>query len=108
MEASGASRISNLSNGGSLEMETQNIPRRVTGRRFVRAVQNFANSQVGWKAKIIFGILVALLCGTICLNILNSCVRRNFMTSIADRDNGEFVRQALYYVGVFGASTVVA
>ena len=89
-------------------MEAQKIPLKVTARRFVRAVQNFANSEVGWRAKVIFGILVALLCGSNGLNVLNSYVGRNFMTAIADRDNGEFVRQAMFYVGVFGASTVVA
>ena len=30
------------------------------------------------------------------------------MTSIANRDNAEFMRQAVFYVGVFAGSTVVA
>ncbi len=55
-----------------------------------------------------FAALVALLCGANGLNVLNSYVGRNFMTSIADRNKAEFVRQAIFYVGVFAASTVVA
>lgn len=76
--------------------------------RFLRAVRNFFGSEVGWKAKLIFGGLVALLCAVNGLNVANSFVGRNFMTAIADRDRAEFIRQALFYVGVFAASTVVA
>ena len=65
-------------------------------------------SEFGWKAKLIFVALVVLLCGVNGLNVLNSFVGRNFMTSIANRDNAEFMRQAVFYVGVFAGSTVVA
>jgi vitamin B12/bleomycin/antimicrobial peptide transport system ATP-binding/permease protein len=51
---------------------------------------------------------VSLLCGASGLNVLNSYVGRNFMTAIADRDKAEFMRQAIFYVGVFAASTLVA
>ena len=68
----------------------------------------FADSEVGWKAKWMFGILLALLCGANGLTVANSYVGRNFMTAIAERHSAEFVRQAMFYVGVFAASTVVA
>ena len=55
-----------------------------------------------------FGILLALLCGANGLTVANSYVGRNFMTAIAERHSAEFVRQAMFYVGVFAASTVVA
>jgi vitamin B12/bleomycin/antimicrobial peptide transport system ATP-binding/permease protein len=51
---------------------------------------------------------VALLCGANGLNVVNSYVGRNFMTAIADRDKADFIRQALFYIGVFAGSTVVA
>ena len=51
---------------------------------------------------------MSLLCGASGLNVLNSYAGRNFMTAIADRDKAEFMRQAIFYVGVFAASTVVA
>src|SRR5262245_65276117 len=89
-------------------MDTQKIPLKITAVRFVRAVIHFANSEVGWKAKLMFAGLVALLFGVNGLNVVNSYVGRNFMTSIADRNKAEFIRQALFYIGVFAASTVVA
>ncbi len=89
-------------------MDAQAIPLKTTGTRFVRAVRAFAQSEVGWKAKLIFAALVLLLCAANALNVVNSYVGRNFMTAIADRDMSGFVRQALFYVGVFAASTLVA
>ena len=89
-------------------MDANKIPHKVTRARFVRAVKNFANSEVGWKAKLLFAALIALLCGANGLNVLNSYVGRKFMDAIANRNNAEFVRQAFFYVGVFAASTVVA
>jgi vitamin B12/bleomycin/antimicrobial peptide transport system ATP-binding/permease protein len=83
-------------------------PLKVTAARFARAVKLFADSEVGWKAKWMFGILLALLCGANGLTVANSYVGRNFMTAIAERHSAEFVRQAMFYVGVFAASTVVA
>jgi putative ATP-binding cassette transporter len=52
-----------------------------------------------------FAGLLALLCGANGLNVVNSYVRRNFMS---ERQTAEFVRQAIFYVPVFVASTAVA
>ena len=89
-------------------MDPQSIPLKTTGIRFVRAVRTFAQSEVGWKAKLIFAALVLLLCAANALNVVNSYVGRNFMTAIADRDMSGFVRQAFIYIGVFAALTLVA
>ena len=86
----------------------QSIPLKTTAIRFVRAVRTFAQSEVGWKAKLIFAALVLLLCASNALNVINSYVGRNFMTAIADRDMPGFVRQAFIYIGVFAALTLVA
>lgn len=88
-------------------MDTQIVPLKISAVRFVRAVRNLANSEVGWKAKLMFGGLVALLCIVNGLNVVNSYVGRNFMTAITDRNMAEFIRQAVFYIGVFGASTAV-
>ncbi|MEZ2128270.1 MULTISPECIES: ABC transporter ATP-binding protein/permease [unclassified Sinorhizobium] len=88
-------------------MDTQKVPFRTTALRFVQAVGHFMTSEVGWKARLMFAGLVALLCGINGLNVVNSYVGRNFMTSIANRDMPEFLRQAFFYVGVFAALTVV-
>ena len=55
-----------------------------------------------------FAALVLLLCGANGLNVVNSYVGRNFMTSIADRDKAQFLQLALLYIAVFAASTVVS
>ena len=89
-------------------MDAQAIPLKTTGRRFVRTVRNFAQSDVGWKAKLMFAALVLLLLAANALNVANSFVGRNFMTAIADRDMPGFIRQAFTYVGVFAALTLVA
>jgi vitamin B12/bleomycin/antimicrobial peptide transport system ATP-binding/permease protein len=89
-------------------MDAQAIPLKTTGRRFVRTVRNFAQSDVGWKAKLMFAALVLLLLAANALNVANSFVGRNFMTAIADRDMPGFIRQAFIYVGVFAALTFVA
>ncbi|TCL71772.1 SbmA/BacA-like family transporter [Rhizobium sp. BK251] len=89
-------------------MDTKPIPLKVTGVRFAQAVKNFASSEVGGKARMMFAMLVALLCGVSGLNVVNSYVGRNFMTAIADRQTAEFIRQAVFYIGVFASLTIVA
>jgi putative ATP-binding cassette transporter len=76
--------------------------------RFVQAVKRFAGSEFGWKAKLMFAGLITLLFCTNGLNVVNNYVGRDFMTAIAERNKAGFIRQALYYIGVFGASTLVS
>jgi vitamin B12/bleomycin/antimicrobial peptide transport system ATP-binding/permease protein len=80
---------------------------RLTWRRFGRAVRDFANGEVGWRARGLFGLLFALLVAFNALNVLNSYVGRDFMTAIANHDSARFVRQAFAYLAVFGLSTLV-
>jgi putative ATP-binding cassette transporter len=86
----------------------ERTPIRVTVARFTTAIRVFAASNVGWKAKLLFALLVALLLGVNALNVGNSYVGRNFMSAIQERNGPEFIHQALLYVGVFAGSTVVA
>ncbi len=83
-------------------------PLRVTPTQLARAVAVFANSEGGWKAKCLFAGLLVLLLAANGLTVVNSFVGRNFMTAIADRREAEFAHQAIFYVGVFAASTIVA
>ena len=55
-----------------------------------------------------FAGLIALLFAISGMNVVNSYVGRNFMTAIADRNKAEFIWQAILYIGVFAASTIVA
>lgn len=89
-------------------MDPHQIPLKVTALRFAQAIGNLGNSEVGRKAKFLFAVLVGLLLGLSGLNVVNSYVGRNFMTAIADRQTSEFIRQAIFYLGVFGALTAVS
>ena len=89
-------------------MSQQQVPiTRSTWSRFGRAVKNFANSEVGGRARGLFALLIALVVVFNALNVLNSYVGRDFMTAISNRDSARFIRQAMLYVGVFAASTLV-
>ena len=82
---------------------------RETWDRFVRCVKAFFTSrQVGWKAKWLAALLIAFLFGINGLNVVNSYVGRDFMTAIENRNHAEFIFQAILYIGVFAASTLVA
>ncbi|RCW77576.1 ABC transporter transmembrane protein, partial [Phyllobacterium bourgognense] len=89
-------------------MDKQETPLKTTAVRFVRAVKIFMTSEAGIKARWLLVGLVLLLCGLNALNVVNSYVGRNFMTAIAERQTAEFSQQAIFYIGVFAASTVVA
>jgi putative ATP-binding cassette transporter len=80
---------------------------RLTWVRFAGAVRDFATCEIGWRARGLFGLLIALLIAFNALNVLNSYVSRDFMTAIANRDTVQFARLAVVYVGVFALSTVV-
>lgn len=92
-----------------MEDNTQSQPSiKVAAFRFFYSVRALLRSDAGRRAKILLFILLALFCGISALNVANSYVGRNFMTAIAERQPAEFSRQALIYVLVFAASTVVA
>ncbi len=93
---------------GAVQAERRVPLDRLTWVRFVGAVRNFVSSEVGWKARSLFALLIAFLFGINGLNVINSYVARDFMTAIEHRDRADFVWQATLYVGVFIASTLVA
>jgi len=81
---------------------------RVTGRRFVRAVNDFLTSEVRWRARGLFALLIAFAFTLNGLNVVNSYVGRDFMTAISHHDWTGFIRQAVLYVAVFAGLTTVA
>jgi putative ATP-binding cassette transporter len=89
-------------------MEPQGKPTGAVVTRLAAAIKTFAQSEVGWKAKLMFAAIVALLIGANGLNVANSYVNRNLMSAIAERQFGEFVRQAQFTLAVFAGSTIVA
>src|SRR2546428_8680597 len=80
---------------------------RLTWSQFRRAVSDFANCEVRWRARGLFALLITLLFAFNGLNVLNSYVGRDFMTAIANRDSARFTREAIAYLGVFAASALV-
>ncbi|QXP83448.1 ABC transporter ATP-binding protein/permease [Methylococcus sp. Mc7] len=77
-------------------------------KRILGNVRDFAGSELGWKAKILFASLLLLMLAINGLNVLNSYVGRDFMTAIENRYMGGFVWYAAIYLGVFAATTVAA
>nr|WP_312891261.1 SbmA/BacA-like family transporter [Rhizobium binae] len=94
--------------GGGMKMSQQQIPLKVTAIRFVRAVRLFLISDVRRRAWFLLVALIALFSGISALNVVNSFVGRHFMTSIAERQTTEFVRQAILYTSAFAVSTIVS
>lgn len=80
---------------------------RTTWKRFRGVLRMLVQSEQGPKAVIFAITLMLLMLGINGLNVLNSYVGRDFMSAIENRDMTTFKMQALYYVGVFLASTVV-
>lgn len=81
---------------------------RLTWIRCGRAIKTFAVSEVGGRAKLFAGFLVAMLVAINGLNVVNSYVGRDFMTAIEQQDMSGFLAWGLAYVGVFALSTVTA
>lgn len=82
---------------------------RATWLRFVEMLKGIiADPQVGRTAARMFFGLIGLLVLVNVLNVVNSYVGRDFMTSIERRDLRGFWSFALLYLGVFAVSTLVA
>jgi hypothetical protein len=90
-------------------LQPERIPLdRLTSVRWRRALRAVATFEVGGRAKLLFGALLAMLLAINGLNVVNSYVGRDFMTAIERRSMSGFVAKGLLYVGVFAASTVAA
>jgi putative ATP-binding cassette transporter len=73
-----------------------------------RTISAFAASDVGGHAVRLSVSLVVLMLGISAMNVANSYVGRDFMTSIEQRDRASFAFMAVVYVGVFAVSTLLA
>ena len=75
--------------------------------RFVAVVKLFVSSDVGPKAMLLSGGLIALMLAVNGFNVVSSYVGRDFMTATAERNQSAFIWKGLLYIGVFAVSTVV-
>lgn len=71
-------------------------------------MRDLGRSEVGGKARLLFALLILFLFAINGLNVLNSYVNRDFMTSIENRNMDGFVFYAFLYAFVIGVGTVVA
>jgi len=81
---------------------------KATHIRFRRAVINLVRSKQGSKAVLIFGTLLVAMLAISALNVFNSFVCRDFMSSIEHRDMAAFWHNAWLYLLVFAASTIAS
>ncbi|MDP4727193.1 MAG: hypothetical protein NWS07_07855, partial [Desulfobacterales bacterium] len=88
-------------------MRKKVLVNRETWDHFTHWVKIFLTAeQVGRKAKWLIALLIVCMLGINALNVLNSYVGRDFMTAIEDRNRSGFILMALFYIGVFAASTL--
>lgn len=88
-------------------MRKKVLVNRETWDHFTHWVKIFLTAeQVGRKAKWLIALLIVCMLGINALNVLNSYVGRDFMTAIEDRNRSGFILMALFYIGVFTASTL--
>lgn len=73
-----------------------------------RTIAAFMASDVGRHATRLSIALVLLMLAISAMNVANSYVGRDFMTSIEQRDTAGFALMALVYVAVFAGSTLLA
>ncbi len=71
-------------------------------------LRQLAASEAGVRAAGFLGILVSLSMAVNGLNVLNSFVGRDVITSLEQRNRPDFLRAAVLYIGVFAIQTVVA
>jgi putative ATP-binding cassette transporter len=74
--------------------------------RLARAVAVLVKSEVGGRAIALFAAMFVLLLVVNGMNVVNSYVGRDFMTSIESHDPKGFFKYAMLYAGVFAASTL--
>jgi putative ATP-binding cassette transporter len=76
--------------------------------RFFDLLKQLLSPLIGPKAWLFIGLLILMSVSVNLLNVINSYIGRDFITAIEHKDTPEFIHQALFYVLVFAASTVVA
>ena len=90
-------------------MRKKVLVNRETWDHFTHWVKIFLTAErVGGRAKWLIALLIVFMLGINALNVLNSYVGRDFMTAIEDHNRSGFLLMALFYIGVFAASTLTS
>src|SRR5262245_18141907 len=75
--------------------------------RSIQTIRLFFKSEARWPAIAWSALLLTLLVSLSVLNVVNSFVGRDFMTSISRKDRSGFVTYAVIYVAVFALQTTM-
>ncbi len=81
---------------------------RLTWQRFRASLRMLVKSESGPKAVMLSSLLIACMVAINILNVINSYVGRDFMSSIEHKNIHSFKSEALLYLVVFAGSTVAA
>lgn len=76
--------------------------------RIHQTLSGFASSEAGGAAKRLFALLLICMLAINGLNVVNSYVGRDFISSVESRDMPRFMWVSIVYVLVFAVCTVVA
>ena len=88
------------------DRETQ--PKAAVWGRIHQTLSAFASSEAGGAAKRLLALLLVCMLAINGLNVINSYVGRDFISSVESRDMPRFMRVSIVYVLVFAVCTVVA
>jgi putative ATP-binding cassette transporter len=83
-------------------------PKAALWRKVCHAISHFFRLEASGKARRLFTLLLVCMLVLNGLNVLNSYVGRDFISSVESRNMPRFMWVSLFYVIVFGASTLVA
>lgn len=83
-------------------------PMVVLWHKVCRAISHFFRSEASGRAKSLFTLLLICMFVLNGLNVLNSYVGRDFISSVESRNMPRFMWMSLFYVLVFGVCTLVA
>jgi putative ATP-binding cassette transporter len=76
--------------------------------RIRQALSSFSSSDKGRTGRRLFGLLIACMLLINILNVINSYVGRDFISSVESKDKARFLLSAVMYLMVFSLSTGVA
>jgi putative ATP-binding cassette transporter len=76
--------------------------------QLVKITKPLFASAIRWRTLVMLALIFIFLLALNGSNVVNSYVRRNFITALTKREAAAFYTFALYYLGIFFVSTIVA
>jgi vitamin B12/bleomycin/antimicrobial peptide transport system ATP-binding/permease protein len=76
--------------------------------QLVKITKPLFASAIRWRTLVMLALIIIFLLALNGSNVVNSYVGRNFITALTKREAAAFYTFALYYLGIFCVSTIVA